>query len=331
MLFGKTHYQNLPVYFIFRNVSNWFSYTSGFRHFHRNVWLVRKKVSILNTLKTPAFDFYSVINEPKINVTNFTVKPDNFHETRQINKTLITNLSMSAIKEIKAKTINPVIGTQHFMISAYKDYWLKEMVRVIAIVLRSKIGNLFCHLCDHKMDSCNVTKAEVNLRVKQGSYPYFNYSFAAILCDSSKSSIATKVRIANSTRIEKTFLHIPIRNIIKSPLSYNFTVCLSQIFKKYNDAPQFVQTMEMYKILGVQRVAIYNISWGDRHGEGFAVLCQRGNTGGHSLEYSWLFETSYLLYKHNIILTPICYDHIFLVNVSVQWAWFQKQLGNNFS
>ena len=68
------------------------------------------------------FDFYSVINEPKINVTKFTVKLDNFHETRQTNKTLIANLSMSAIKEIKAKTINPVIGTQHFMISAHKDH-----------------------------------------------------------------------------------------------------------------------------------------------------------------------------------------------------------------
>ena len=71
---------------------------------------------------TPAFDFFSVINEPKINVTKFTVKLDNFHETRQTNKTFITNLSMSAIKEIKAKTINPVIGTQHFMIAAYKDH-----------------------------------------------------------------------------------------------------------------------------------------------------------------------------------------------------------------
>ena len=227
-------------------------------------WL-GKSFNIQTAFLSPDLNFYSILNEPKINVINFTVKLDNVHETRQMNKTPTTNLSnlsMSAIKEIEAKTINPVIGTHHFTVSAYKDHRHKEMVRVIAIVLRSKIGNLFCHLCDHRIDSCNVTKAEVNLRVKQGSYPYFNYSFAAILCDSSKSRIATKVRIANSTRIEKTFLHIPIRNIIKPPLSYNFTVCLSQIFNKYNDALQFVQAMEMYKILGVQRVAVYNISCG---------------------------------------------------------------------
>ena len=73
-----------------------------------------RKLHLCYTLVTLlGFSTFIVINEPKINVTNFTVKPDNFHETRQINKTLITNLSMSAINEIKAKTINPIIGSQH--------------------------------------------------------------------------------------------------------------------------------------------------------------------------------------------------------------------------
>ena len=69
---------------------------------------------------TQPLEFYSIINEPKINVTNFAVILDNFHETRQLNKTFITNLSMLEIKKIKVKTINPVIGTHNFMISAYK-------------------------------------------------------------------------------------------------------------------------------------------------------------------------------------------------------------------
>ena len=83
-------------------------------------WL-GKSFNIQTAFLSPDLNFYSILNEPKINVINFTVKLDNGHETRQMNKTLIA-LSMSAIKEIKAKTINPVIGTQHFMISAYKDH-----------------------------------------------------------------------------------------------------------------------------------------------------------------------------------------------------------------
>ena len=214
------------------------------------------------SLLTLTLDF-SMINKAKIDVANSTVKPDYFDEALQTNNdTPVTNLSMSEIKEIKAKTINPIVGTHNFITSAYKDHRLKDMIRVVAIVLRRKIGNLFCHLCDNKLDSCNVTKAVVKVRAKHRYYPEFSHTMAEILCDSSTSRSATKVRIANSTRMEKTLLHIPIRNIIKPPLSYNFTVCLSQIFNKYNDALQIVQTMEMYKILGIQRVAIYNISCG---------------------------------------------------------------------
>ena len=125
----------------------------------------------------------------------------------------------------------------------------------------------------------HITKAKVHLRVKHKSHAEFNYTLADILCDSSKSGVAMKVRIARSTRIEKTFLHIPIRNIIKPPFSYNFTVCLSQIFNKYNDELQFVQIMEMYKILGVQRVAIYNISCGPA----IEKVLKHSITGGHCL------------------------------------------------
>ncbi|KAL1269726.1 hypothetical protein QQF64_032015 [Cirrhinus molitorella] len=43
---------------------------------------------------------------------------------------------------------------------------------------------------------------------------------------------------------------------------YDFTVCISTLFGNYNNVLQFAQTMEMYKLLGVQHVVIYKTSCG---------------------------------------------------------------------
>ncbi|XP_078797495.1 glycosyltransferase family 92 protein F13G3.3-like [Oryzias latipes] len=45
-------------------------------------------------------------------------------------------------------------------------------------------------------------------------------------------------------------------------MRFNFTVCISSLFGEYNNVLQFVQTLEMYKLLGVNRVVIYNTSCG---------------------------------------------------------------------
>ena len=59
--------------------------------------------------------------------------------------TPVTNLSMSEIKDIKTKTTNPIVVTHNYMTSAYEDHRLKDTTRVIAILLRDKTRNLFCH------------------------------------------------------------------------------------------------------------------------------------------------------------------------------------------
>ena len=107
-------------------------------------------------LMTQALNIFPIIKETKINVTELTVKPDHFHKTRQIYNTLITNLSMSAVKEIKANPHNRTIGTHNFMVSAQRDHRLQYSIRVIAIVRKH-----ICHLCNDKIDSFNITKAVV--------------------------------------------------------------------------------------------------------------------------------------------------------------------------
>ncbi|XP_034432942.1 uncharacterized protein LOC117756506 [Hippoglossus hippoglossus] len=45
-------------------------------------------------------------------------------------------------------------------------------------------------------------------------------------------------------------------------VAVNFTVCISSLFADYNNVLQFAQTLEMYRLLGVGRVVIYNTSCG---------------------------------------------------------------------
>ncbi|KAK2813077.1 hypothetical protein Q5P01_000881 [Channa striata] len=43
---------------------------------------------------------------------------------------------------------------------------------------------------------------------------------------------------------------------------FDFTVCVSSLFGDYNNVLQFAQTLEVYRLLGVNRVVIYNTSCG---------------------------------------------------------------------
>nr|XP_046269099.1 glycosyltransferase family 92 protein F13G3.3-like isoform X2 [Scatophagus argus] len=56
---------------------------------------------------------------------------------------------------------------------------------------------------------------------------------------------------------------LPIRNQKgKEEKMFDFTVCVSNLFGEYNNVLQFAQTLEMYRLLGVDRVVIYNTSCG---------------------------------------------------------------------
>ncbi|KAK7135640.1 hypothetical protein R3I94_014334 [Phoxinus phoxinus] len=57
--------------------------------------------------------------------------------------------------------------------------------------------------------------------------------------------------------------YLPIRNkVTRQTFKFNFTICISNLFGDYNNVLQFAQTMEMYKLLGVQHVVIYKTKCG---------------------------------------------------------------------
>uniref|UniRef100_A0A4W5QQE2 Glycosyltransferase family 92 protein n=1 Tax=Hucho hucho TaxID=62062 RepID=A0A4W5QQE2_9TELE len=80
-------------------------------------------------------------------------------------------------------------------------------------------------------------------------------------CNSSHVTLATQAdaKLAQN----QTFLRI--QNLVKreeEEFQFNFTVCWSNLFADYNNVLQVTQTLEMYRLLGVQHVVVYNTSCG---------------------------------------------------------------------
>ncbi|XP_047466895.1 uncharacterized protein LOC125023583 isoform X2 [Mugil cephalus] len=124
---------------------------------------------------------------------------------------------------VSNNTITPLRNTKHLLVSAFMDQREKGFdVRIIGIFKRDSIQPLHCFFC-----------------------------------------------CAGWLKKDATTKHtwLPIRNKKTSGKNekkpqFNFTVCVSNLFGDFNNVLQFAQTLEMYRLLGVNRVVIYNTSCG---------------------------------------------------------------------
>ncbi|XP_061575895.1 uncharacterized protein LOC133442030 isoform X2 [Cololabis saira] len=139
-------------------------------------------------------------------------------------KTVLQGQSASLV------TVN---GTYTLLVSAYLEHRTKKKeVRVIAIVLRSEKISYLCHMrCQEKMHISNECKTPSHVAV---------------------TSAATKSEDA----LHDTFLEVKNQNVTTNSYPYNFTVCLSTMFD-FTNVLQLVQSLEMFQILGVNRVVVY--------------------------------------------------------------------------
>lgn len=162
---------------------------------------------------------------------------------------------------LSEQTITPIINTKHLMISAYKDHRLSGITRIIGIMRRDELQSLYCIFCCQHSCSLGYT-AYTAMHSDHFGYPFVTTD---VLCRYQPLRNATHVTISTHASIieNQDQRFIPIRNKESTAtFPYSFTVCISNLFGNYNNVLQFVQTMEMYKLLGVQRVVIYNTSCG---------------------------------------------------------------------
>ncbi|XP_030621063.1 uncharacterized protein LOC115804693 [Chanos chanos] len=158
-------------------------------------------------------------------------------------------------------SITPIQDTPHFMVSAFFDHRETETIRIISIIKRDSLNPLYCIYCNAH-NNCQAGKADVDTHSDHFGFPFVA---SDVLCRDKYIHDATHVTISVTSNISDTHSKklLPVKNGQKrDSFPYNFTVCISSLFGDYNNALQFAQTMEMYKLLGVQRVVIYNTSCG---------------------------------------------------------------------
>ncbi|XP_015675485.1 uncharacterized protein LOC107291047 [Protobothrops mucrosquamatus] len=155
-------------------------------------------------------------------------------------------------------TITPLRDQHSFIVTPYFDKREGNLVRVLSIIHHQKVQELYCSFCCEKSQAIRVVKGEIDLHRDRFDFPY---STADVLCLQPEDCHAKFISVHPSAELESTHLPLfPIRNIHPEMPSLDFTICMSTMFGNYDNVLQFVQSMELYSLLGVQKVTIYKNS-----------------------------------------------------------------------
>ncbi|XP_005934428.1 uncharacterized protein LOC102299508 [Haplochromis burtoni] len=167
---------------------------------------------------------------------------------------------------VSEQTITPLKNTKHLLVSAYVDQRVKDLdIRIIGIFKRDSIQPLHCVFC-----CTNVLSKTTPATILQHS-DHFGFPFATtdVMCQIPQNCNATRVTLLTTPDKESASdsTWLPIRNQKsdrqkEENMKFDFTVCISNLFGDYNNVLQFAETLEMYRLLGVNRVVIYNTSCG---------------------------------------------------------------------
>ncbi|XDV29761.1 hypothetical protein PO909_032804, partial [Leuciscus waleckii] len=147
------------------------------------------------------------------------------------------------------------VGNLHtYVTGSYMDHRFREKeIKTIAIVLRDEKVTYRCVMC---CQGRNVTSpAEYTIHYDHFG---FEYGTATITCQiDSSCSTPTHVAITANEISNSITSFQPIRNRdVPAVFQYSFTVCISVMYD-YKNVLGLVQAMEMFRLLGAQRVVIY--------------------------------------------------------------------------
>nr|XP_033816426.1 beta-1,4-galactosyltransferase galt-1-like [Geotrypetes seraphini] len=157
--------------------------------------------------------------------------------------------------------ITPVPNSKVFLFTAYLDFRRNRIVRIIGITHRKTSKKLFCLLC-FSNDSYSIA-AEIQVHTDHFDFPY---ATTDLLCNLIDQRIPRFILVYHGfDPIESgpllPFLKIKNQevqlNALLRTFQYEFVVCISTMFGHYNNVLQFIQMIEMYRILGAQKVIIY--------------------------------------------------------------------------
>ncbi|XP_036392991.1 uncharacterized protein si:zfos-464b6.2 [Megalops cyprinoides] len=163
---------------------------------------------------------------------------------------------------VQSGTMIPVDGTKSYVVTPYVEHRdVAKEVRAISVVLREETANYCCMLC---CKGHNFSVAAT--RNVHSDHFGFDYGTGDILCpvvndcDTPEYVAIYSDAAASDREWKPTFIPVQNQQPKTSRFNYNFTVCISTMFADYDNVLQVVQAMEMFRLLGVDRVALYKTS-----------------------------------------------------------------------
>ncbi|XP_056394119.1 beta-1,4-galactosyltransferase galt-1-like [Hyla sarda] len=153
-------------------------------------------------------------------------------------------------------TITKVQNSKTFLVSAYLDLRGSRLVRILGITYRNEPDSLLCDFCSIHYNYSNY--AELQVHADHFGFPY---GTTDLLCNIQDGRDPEYVSVYQANDPAHLFLKIQNTNIETNELEpkfhYNFLVCISAMFDAYNNVLQFIQSMEMYRMLGAEKVILY--------------------------------------------------------------------------
>uniref|UniRef100_A0A4W4FRC9 Glycosyltransferase family 92 protein n=1 Tax=Electrophorus electricus TaxID=8005 RepID=A0A4W4FRC9_ELEEL len=159
------------------------------------------------------------------------------------------------------ETLTFIREGKYFIVSAYRDHREGRFIRVISIINRDHLTTpLFCTFCCAQ-ETVQATEAQVMFH---SLYFGFTYAAAYVICPDQPSCNATHVKVIpylQGGNPDLPYLPVQNKNIRDQSFPFDITVCFSNVLGSVNNnVLQLIQSIELYKLLGVQKMFIYNNS-----------------------------------------------------------------------
>ncbi|XP_054639621.1 beta-1,4-galactosyltransferase galt-1-like [Dunckerocampus dactyliophorus] len=176
--------------------------------------------------------------------------------------------------QVSEETITPLDKTKHLLVSAYMDQRVPGLdVHIISIFKVDSMEPMECIFCCQGQMS-RRSQAAIVKHPSSSAFPYITTYVMCQLPQGCQGSHVTIVPYQHQATVSN-LMWIPVKNREKE-IRLNFTVCISTMYGGYNNVLQTAQTLEIYRLLGVDKVVIYKTNSGPEVGRLLHSYIQEG-------------------------------------------------------
>ncbi|XP_073454067.1 beta-1,4-galactosyltransferase galt-1-like [Aquarana catesbeiana] len=185
-----------------------------------------------------------------------------------------SKIAKKVLPNVNDGPITPLEDNKTFIISAYYDGRESKRVRVIAILHDEDVKDLYCWFYCKNFDYFIPVKARIDVHSLRFN---FHYGPADVICTEPLKCTSRYISVHwSNTNDRKSIPIFEIKNRVPLSFLVNFTVCISTMFGNSEQVLPVIQAIEMYRLLGAQKVVIYKNNCSKTMGKVFDYYLTEG-------------------------------------------------------